>query len=51
VAAISPLVSVEARQVAWVRDIAGVLPAPQAADPARKPDDVLADLRKRGLIA
>ena len=51
VAAIAPLVSVEARQVAWVRDIAGVLPAPRAADPARKPDDVLADLRKRGLIA
>ena len=30
-----PLVSVEARQVAWVRDLAGVSPAPRAADPPR----------------
>ena len=26
-------------------------PAPRAADPARKPDDVLNDLRRRGFLA
>jgi hypothetical protein len=51
VAAVVPLVSVEARQAAWIRDIAGVSPAPRAADPARKPEDLLADLRKRGFIS
>ena len=50
VAAIAGLISVEARQVAWVRDIAGVSPAPRAADPARSPEAVLSDLRKRGFI-
>ena len=30
-----PILSVEARQVAWLRDLAGVDPAPRAADPAR----------------
>jgi hypothetical protein len=49
-AAVITLVSVEARQAAWIRDIAGVSPAPRAADPARKPDAVLADLRRRGFI-
>jgi hypothetical protein len=50
VAGIAGLISVEARQVAWVRDLAGVSPAPRAADPPRKPEDVLSDLRKRGFI-
>jgi hypothetical protein len=49
-AAVITLVSVEARQAGWIRDIAGVSPAPRAADPARKPDVVLADLRKRGFL-
>jgi ferritin-like protein len=47
---VAVLVSVEARQVAWVRDIAGVSPAPRAADPARKPSDVMAELRTKGLL-
>ena len=51
IAAIAPLVSVEARQAAWIRDLAGVSPAPKAADPARKPDDVLDQLRTWGFIA
>src|SRR3954464_2298063 len=42
---------VEARQAAWIRDLAGVSPAPRAADPARKPGDVLDDLRAKGLLA
>jgi hypothetical protein len=45
------LVSVEARQAAWVRDLAGVSPAPRAADPARPADRVVADLREWGYIA
>jgi ferritin-like protein len=50
VAPIATLVSVEARQVAWVRDIAGISPAPRAADAARPAEDVLAQLRRRGFI-
>jgi hypothetical protein len=48
--AITPIVSVEARQAAWVRDLAKVSPAPRAADPARKPQDILTDLRRRGFV-
>jgi hypothetical protein len=50
VATVATLVSVEARQVAWLRDLAGISPAPRAADAARPADDVLADLRARGFI-
>jgi rubrerythrin len=50
VATVATLVSVEARQVAWLRDLAGISPAPRAADAARSADDVLADLRERGFI-
>jgi hypothetical protein len=49
-ASVATLVSVEARQAAWIRDLAGTSPAPRAADPARKPQAVLADLRARGFI-
>ena len=48
--AITPMVSVEARQVAWLRDLAGVTAAPRAADKARPVQDVVAQLRKEGLI-
>jgi hypothetical protein len=47
VAPIAELTSVEARQVAWVRDLAGVSPAPRAADPARPAAAVVAELRRR----
>ena len=50
VAAVAPMVSVEARQAAWIRDLAGVDPAPRAADPARSPDAVLGELRRRGYL-
>ena len=50
VAAIVPMVSVEARQAAWVRDLAGISPAPNAADPPRSEDEVMAQLRERGFI-
>lgn len=51
ITSVATLVSVEARQAAWVRDIAGVSPAPRAADPARNADRVVQDLRKGGFIA
>ena len=51
VGAVVTLVSVEARQAAWLRDLAGVSPAPRAADPARKADDVLGELRDKGFLA
>jgi hypothetical protein len=50
VAAIVPLVSVEARQVAWIRDLAGVSPAPRAADPPAGAGDVVRKLRAKGWI-
>ena len=49
-ASVATLVSVEARQAAWVRDLAKTSPAPHAADPARPAEEILADLRRRGLI-
>jgi len=49
-AAIARLVSVEARQVAWLRDLDGVNPAPRAADPARKAGDILDELRDKGFL-
>jgi hypothetical protein len=47
---VATLVSVEARQAAWIRDIAHSSPAPRAADPARRADAILADLRERGFL-
>jgi rubrerythrin len=49
-ASVATLVSVEARQVAWVRDLARTSPAPHAADPARPAEEILADLRRRGFV-
>jgi Ferritin-like domain len=51
VATVGTLLSVEARQVAWLRSLAGAPPAPRAADPARKPSDVLAHLRSQGFVS
>jgi rubrerythrin len=51
IGAAATLLSVEARQVAWLRDLAGVSPAPRAADPARSADDVLSSLREKGFIS
>ena len=48
---VATLVSVEARQVAWLRNVAGVSPAPRAADPPQKADDVLAFLHDKGYLA
>ncbi|MEP6688788.1 MAG: ferritin-like domain-containing protein [Gemmatimonadales bacterium] len=51
VGAVGTMLSVEARQAAWLLDLAGDSPAPRAADPARKPDQVLAELRRRRFLA
>jgi hypothetical protein len=45
------IVAVEARHAAWVRDIAGVDPAPRPADPARSSEEVLADLKRGGFLS
>jgi Ferritin-like domain len=50
VAEAAGIVAVEARHAAWIRDLAGALPAPRPADPARSPDDVLNDLRTKGYL-
>ena len=44
------IVAVDARHAAWIRDIAGAEPAPRAADPGRSPEDLIAELRKKGLL-
>lgn len=49
VAALAPLVSVEARHAAWILDIAGRNPAPAAADPAATAAAVQAALERAGL--
>jgi hypothetical protein len=43
------LVSVEARQAAWIRDLVGVTPAPEAADASKPESEVIAGLRSVGL--
>lgn len=48
--AVATLLSVEARQAAWIRDLAGKSPAPRAADPPRTGDEVLKELRTKGFI-
>ena len=50
ITSVATLVSVEARQVAWLRDLAGVSPAPRAADPALKAERVVERLREGGYV-
>jgi hypothetical protein len=51
IAAVVPIVSVDARHAAWVRDVMGVDPAPRAADPPRESEEILDGLRAKGLLA
>jgi hypothetical protein len=44
------IVAVEARHAAWIRDIAGQIPAPRPADPGRSPAQVLGELRGKGFL-
>jgi hypothetical protein len=49
VAAAAPIISVEARHAAWIRDLLGLNPAPEAADPAKTAERVRASLEGAGL--
>lgn len=49
VAAAAPIVSVEARHAAWIRDMLGLNPAPEAADPAQTVEQVRSSLERVGL--
>jgi Ferritin-like domain len=49
-AAAAEIVSVEGRHAAWISDLAGVPPAPHAADVGRSATEVVAALRSTGFI-
>jgi hypothetical protein len=49
IGAAASITAVEARHAAWIRDIAGVLPAPAAADVAASPAQVVKRLRRLGI--
>ena len=49
-AAAGRIVSVEARHAAWIRAIAGKVPAAEATDPPKTQAQVLAALRKTGFL-
>jgi hypothetical protein len=44
------IASVDARHAAWIRDIAGVHPAPRAADPGQSAAKIGRELRKLGFV-
>lgn len=50
IAQVASIVSVEARHAAWLRDIAGKLPAPRSADRAMSDAEATAALRRQGYI-
>ncbi|MBD0291225.1 MAG: ferritin-like domain-containing protein [Thermoleophilia bacterium] len=50
VAEAARICAVEARHAAWIRDIAGVHPAPRAADPAKSVRQVRAALQKANVV-
>jgi rubrerythrin len=50
VAAAAEIVSVEARHAAWISDLAGVAPAPHAADLGASANEVLAIIAKTGFV-
>jgi hypothetical protein len=49
-AAAAKIVSVEARHAAWIRDLVGQNPAPDAAEPVASADTVMKTLRGSGFI-
>jgi hypothetical protein len=48
IASLAGLTAVEARQTAWIRSIAGAVPAPAAADAAKTEDQVRSAFTERG---
>ena len=45
------IVSVEGRHAAWIRDIAGVEPAPNAADGGATADEIVSKLKSLGFVS
>jgi rubrerythrin len=50
-AAAAEIVSVEGRHAAWISDLAGIDPAPRAADPGASANAVVAIINRTGFIA
>lgn len=50
VGAAAEIVSVEARHAAWISDLAGLAPAPHAADPGADANEVLSIIAKTGFV-
>lgn len=50
IADVAAMTAVEARQAAWIRDIAGLSAAPAAADAAKAPAKVFDELRAKGML-
>jgi hypothetical protein len=48
---IASIVSVEARHAAWLRAIAGDLPAPRAADQSETPKEVMTTIQRTGFVS
>jgi hypothetical protein len=48
--AVARIVAVEGRHAAWIRDVAGRLPAPNAADPPKTAAQVMKALKRTGLV-
>lgn len=46
---VARIVAVEGRHAAWIRDVAGRLPAPSAADPSKTAAQVMKALKETGL--
>ena len=50
ISSVASITAVEARQAAWIRDIARDVPAPRAADAAKSEQAVMAALRGSGFV-
>lgn len=50
ISAVARIVAVEARHAAWIRNVVGRLPAPQAFDPAKNPSQVESTLERTGFV-
>jgi hypothetical protein len=48
---VASIVSVEARHAAWIRAIAGDLPAPRAADASKEPDEVISTIDRWRIVS
>jgi len=49
--AVAPIISVEARHAAWIRDFVGRLPAPYAADRSKTAEAAMATIERTGFVS